>query len=205
MAMAKEIFNQKKSELYKKTVGILLFLFTIAVLGEVIQGYLFETKTLYAVSVGPVLEEALKGGVLLLFFMAMSLSSPDFKKRLSSKEAWLVGGALTGLLIGLLEDWIDYSLSLSRLVPTLNHMVWTSLVGLGIFLYIKSEEKRSLDKIAIPYTIAVVSHVLWNYHAYLIGMGRQDIVFGALPWIISIGAIGIIWRTTSDQKIGSSR
>ncbi|KXA90022.1 hypothetical protein AKJ57_04565 [candidate division MSBL1 archaeon SCGC-AAA259A05] len=199
----KSIFEMEERELVYTAVLIFLSLGMIALVGDFTHYYWFEIEICYGVSVGPIFEEALKGGALMLLFVILLHSLPNSRDRLTSKEAWLVGGALAGLGFGLSEDWTTYSFSTARVVPTLNHSAWTALVGLGIWTYMDAGVRWNVGKVGIPFAIAAVSHMVWNYHAYLVGKGEEDIVLSALSWAMTFAALVVVWRTELKFQQGS--
>lgn len=171
-------------------VGILVILALISYFIRNVVGLNFH---LYSVSFGPFFEEAFKGAVILLFFTLIFKNS-DLKERLDTRRNWFIGGVLIGLFIGLYEAFIEYSPSLYRIIPTFNHIFWSAIVATGIWFYINSEGEWKLLKLTIPYGTASISHILWNYHSYLIKAKGQEAIFGAITWIIILASLVFIWK-----------
>lgn len=184
-----DITKQSKSRLRKKFLLTILFIIILAIISYILRNIIGINFHLYAVSAGPFFEEAFKGGTVLLFFLILLLSNEQMASKLDSKKNWFIAGSLIGLFIGLYEAFIEYSSGLHRIIPTFNHIFWSAIVCTGIWIAMKSEREWKLLKLTIPYTLASISHIFWNYHSYLEGIKNSELAFGLMTWILILTAI----------------
>lgn len=189
-----DITKQSKKRLLKNFVLTLGFLFVLAVVQFSLRNWIGISFYRYAVSAGPFLEEAFKGGAVFLIFTTVLLSNLPLKKKLGSKQAWLLGGALVGLGIALWEGFIEYSPGLHRVIPGINHIFWTAIVGWGIWLSMRANREWRLPSLVLPYGAVAISHITWNYYAYLEKVERQELTFGIISWVITLTTLFVIWR-----------
>jgi len=195
------ITNQIKNQL---TSNLFLTIALFTVLSLISSYYVVAIGAdRYGVSVGPFLEEAFKGGAIFFFSLIILLSYPrskkmypSLKKALDSKRYWLLLGALVGFGIALWEAFVEYSPGLHRVVPSLNHVCWTAIVGGGIWLYMQANRKWKLERLILPYVAAVISHIFWNYYVYLDErVGSQEPMFAGIAWVINLATLFAIWKT----------
>ncbi|PIU14677.1 MAG: hypothetical protein COT21_00560 [Hadesarchaea archaeon CG08_land_8_20_14_0_20_51_8] len=190
------ITNQSKKQLAINFVSTVALLAVLSLISSYFLNVVAIGIDRYSVSVGPFLEEAFKGGAIFLFSLMILLSYPRLKKTLNSKRYWLLLGALVGLGIALWEAFVQYSPGLHRVVPSLNHICWTAMVGGGIWLYMQAGHKWKLERLILPYMAAVISHIFWNYYVYLNErIGSQEPMFAGIAWVIILATLFAIWKT----------
>lgn len=199
------ITKQSKKQL---TINFILT-FALLVMLSLISFYFLELSTLgfnrYSVSIGPFLEEAFKGGLVLLISLTILLRYPRLKKKysslknlkktLNSKRYWFVLGASIGLAIALWEAFVEYSPGLHRVIPSLNHICWTATVGGGIWISMREKREWKLSKLMHPYIAVVFLHILWNYYAYLERIrDSSEFILGGVSFFLTLCVLFVVWK-----------
>ena len=174
-----------------KLAALLGFMFALAAAQLVLVDGLGLSFWRYAVSGGPVMEEAFKAAALV-WLGAVSLQRGAVRWW-TGKRGWVAAGALLGLSVGLWEMFVEYSPGLHRVIPAFNHVIWTAAVAGGIWLFLRTKDPV---KLMVPFLCAVVSHMIWNYHAYLEAVLGGEVLLGIVA--IIIGVLGVVWVWRSE-------
>jgi hypothetical protein len=137
-------------------VFLLVFLLALAI----IQPYARANMGLhlYGTTLGPFVEEAFKGACVVLFVFLFLY--PPYAEKL---KWWVVTGMGVGLLFGLSETFLFYKLGLHRVLPTVGHVFWTTIMTVGIWWF-KHVRRKGLLYLGTSYVCASVLHVFWNYY-----------------------------------------
>lgn len=191
----------------KKPVWFIFgFILTLAflILLVFIQTYFFVQGHMdplhYKLSVGPFLEEAFKGGfVVFLFLLVLSLN-PRIEEELDNKKLWLAAGMLIGLFVGLYETFVDYSPGLYRLIPTLNHALWATIVAGGIWFFAYAS-KHKFEGLVASYVGVSLLHGLWNYHAYIETTTGSEFTLGGISFLLTVVAFFMVWWKLELPKL----
>jgi len=186
---------QMKSKKHPVTKIALLFalMIPLVIIVEIFGRKKGMVGELYSVFGAPFVEEAFKALILAFVALAMVLVGHKQLERLGSKLAWFAGGFAIGLIFGLYENLEGYSFSAERIVPTFNHAVWTGLVGMGIYFYMRLRMPLKLLRL---YLAAVGAHAIWNFGAFLLEK-ESDLGFGVCgvaSWTLVMGVTIAAWR-----------
>jgi len=81
---------------------------------------------------------------------------------LRSIKAYYAIGYASGLVFGLLENWLSYEkFSGLRAIAPFSHALGAGMVGVGIY-YVLTRGKGGMGRFAFLYSVAVLLHFAWN-------------------------------------------
>ena len=113
----------------------------------------------------PFVEELLKPLGLIVLAAVLWLVNRLWKARvnwLKSMKACYTIGYASGLVFGLLENWLSYEkFSGLRAIAPFSHALGAGMVGVGIY-YVLTRGKGGMGRFAFLYSIAVLLHFAWN-------------------------------------------
>lgn len=178
--------------------GLLLLLFAVLLLASVWLSYalavginsFFEgilgEKT-QAELEAPLVEELLKPLGLIVLAAVLSLANRIGSIKIgwlkSVKVCYAIGYA-SGLVFGVLENWLSYgTFSGFRAATPFLHALETGVVGVGIY-YVFTRGKRGLARLVFLYSAAVLLHFAWNNIESLAALR----MFGASATVIGLAA-----------------
>ncbi|MDH5686098.1 MAG: hypothetical protein OEY73_06195 [Hadesarchaea archaeon] len=185
-----------KLSVKKSDIGLILLIPAFYIISALIHNYYLVQENmapdLYRVSLGPFLEEAIKGvSVFLCVFAAVGLGHEKLVR--VHKKYWLIVAISIGLIVGVGETFIDYSLGIHRLIPTLNHAFGAAIVAGGIWFFIHTN-KHKFEGLVVSYVGASILHALWNYHVFIEETTGSEFTLGAISFILTVIASFLIWK-----------
>jgi RsiW-degrading membrane proteinase PrsW (M82 family) len=140
----------------------------------------------------PFAEELLKPLGLIILAIAL----PRAKRIGRAGVGWLKSikacyaiGYASGLVFGVLENWLSYDrFSGFRAATPFLHALGTGIVGVGIY-YVLTRGKRGLGRFAFLYSVAFSFHFAWNNiesPVALAVLGASETVIGLAAFLFPI-------------------